>query len=99
MKARIFIVLIALTLSILSPVAVNHSPAANGTFLLTFDVCNAGGHHLSVNSDSVSICEYPVALHIFETTSSVDGFKPLSKPFLIAVQKDRPPQVSLEFQS
>jgi hypothetical protein len=93
MKARIFIALIALTLSILSPVSLNLSPAANGTFLVTFNVCNAGGQHLSADSHSASMCEYPTVLHVFETTSSVDGFKPLSKPFLIAVQKDRPPQV------
>jgi hypothetical protein len=73
-------------------VSLNLSPAANGTFLVTFNVCNAGGHYLSADSHSASICEYSAALHVFETTSLVDAFNPLSKPFLIAVQKDRPPQ-------
>jgi hypothetical protein len=93
MKARTFIVLIALTLSILSPVSLNLSLAATGTFLATFNVCNAGGHCLSASSHSAGICEYPTLARLFEVTSSVPDFKRPSKPFLIAFQKDRPPQV------
>jgi hypothetical protein len=93
MKARIFIVLIALTLSIFLPASFNLSPAANGTFLVALNVCDTAGHCLSADSHLASICQYPTILHVFEATSSVDDFKPLSRPFLIAVQKDHPPQV------
>ena len=92
MKVKITI-LIALTITIFSPMSINLPPASDGTFLLTLDVCNAGGHHLSVDSDSASICDQPSALLIFEPTTSVEIIRPVFKPYLISIQKDRPPQV------
>lgn len=86
-------VLIALTIAIFSPMSINLAPASHGTFLLTLDVCNAGGQHLSVNSDSASICEEPSTPCIFEVTTSVEIIKLVFRPYLIAIQKDRPPQV------
>jgi hypothetical protein len=92
MKVKV-IILIALTLSIFSPMSINLAPASHGTFLLTLDVCNAEGHPLSANSDSASICEQPFTPCVFELTTSIEIIKPVFKPYLISIQKDRPPQV------
>jgi hypothetical protein len=92
MKKVVFVTLIAVAISILSPMSIDFSPAAKGTFLLTLDVCNAG-HHLSINSESPCICEYPSSLHVLEMISSVDGFKASFLPFVTVLRKDRPPKV------
>jgi hypothetical protein len=92
MRERTLIVLGVLIISILAPVSFDFSPAVNGTFLLAFDVCSAGAHALSSNSESSCIFESPLALRIFETTSSATIPKIQFKPLLFAIQKDRPPQ-------
>jgi len=65
------ILLIALAIAIFSPMPINLTQDSHGTFLLTLDVCNAGGHHLSVNSDSASICEQPSMPSVFDLATSV----------------------------
>ena len=92
MKVKVTL-LIALTIAIFSPMPINLAPDSHGTFLLTLDVCNAGGHHLSVNSDSAIICEEPSTPCAFDLPTSVEIIKPVFKSYLIAIQKDRPPQV------
>ncbi len=93
MKMQTFVVLVALIVSILTPVSINFSPAANGTALVSLDVCSAGAHSLAPNSESVCLSESLVTVRLFELTSTVAVVRPVLKPLLFAFKKDRPPQI------
>jgi hypothetical protein len=80
-------------LSLLSPVSFNLPIVRHGKFLMTLDVCDAGGHCLSSGSESACIYVSPVELRVFEAISLVTASKPSLAPLLFAFQKDRPPQV------
>ena len=85
--------LIAVLMTILSPVCINYAPAEKGVSLINLDVCNLNGHFAPIGAQSPCIYEKPFALHIPQTVSSVPNQNKLLMPFLLTFQKDRPPAV------
>lgn len=93
MRIRTVLILIALSVSIISPLSAHISVSSNGTFLITLDVCIAAGCALSVNQYLPCLYEYQFEFPVLEITDLFDNSNPAFKPLLIAFQMDRPPRV------
>jgi len=87
------LILIALSLSIISPLSINISFTHDGTYLVTLDVCHASSPPLSVNTDMPYQHESPSQLAVLEATDLYETLDPKFSPLLITLQIDHPPRV------
>ena len=96
MKIRALLILIALTLSILSPLSVSPSRHVRRTddhsYIVTLDVCKTAGSAVSVSTDTPALQECPSKVFPFDFYEYTEVIYPQSKPSLIAFQLKRPPK-------
>ena len=93
MKLKAVIVLLALGLSIaLPPSLALMTTHGNQAAIVTLDVCHAAAPALSSNGEMpcVNVCTFH-ALPLSQLMAS-ESSAPLSKPFFIAFQDERPPK-------
>lgn len=95
MKAGSILLLLALIVSVISPLSpvVSHASDKGKAMLLTLDVCDKTGQSLSSNADMISIHECQSKF----IPLGFSGFHRISNPALssslISFQKERPPRV------
>ena len=93
MKIKIVLILIALTVSIASPLSINIAPSINGTYLFSLDVCQASSPAASVNVNMRYIYECPCRHIILEFVGFHEVLNPSFNSFLVAFQEEHPPRV------
>jgi uncharacterized protein YpmS len=92
-NVKAILVLFVFAVSIFSPLVPHLSLVSQGAVLVTLDVCSAGAHSLSTNSDMQYLFENQYVFPYFVNTDAYRVFNPAFKPLLIAFQKERPPRV------
>lgn len=92
MKTRCWLVLLALSLSLLSPLSINISPSDKDTFIVTLDVCHAAGSAVSLNSDMPVIYDHPVGMRSLEFAGFVATSDYRTDRDILSFQLERPPR-------
>lgn len=93
MKIRGVIVLLAVLLSILSPLSVNISLSGDTTYIVTLNVCGTEGSAVSSVSDMPAIKECAWEAIPIEVSGPVE-FSSLHKDTnIVFIEMDRPPRV------
>jgi len=93
MKAGTVFILLALALSIVSPLSITLSSSGDGTFLISLDVCSAANPAVSSHSSVPAIHECPCLIRPAESIGLLMIIDPVFHPFLISSEDDQPPRV------
>jgi len=92
MKIQRILVVIALSLSVLSPLSVSISPLDDHSYIMTLDVCNASGSALSVNADAPALLESSGKLCPLAFCGHTEVIYSACKLSLLSSQLERPPR-------
>ncbi|MEW6108780.1 MAG: hypothetical protein AB1632_06395 [Nitrospirota bacterium] len=92
MRIKTALALIALSVSIISPLSVNISVSSDGTYIFTLDVCAAAGQSLSANQNMPFLCEYQFETPVLEIEEILKDFYPSINTVLVVFQKEQPPR-------
>lgn len=92
MKVRSLVILIALSLSISSPLSVSNTPSNDHSYIITLDVCHASGSAVSVSANTPALQEslYNLCPPGLCRCSEIIG--PLHEPSLVLVGIEHPPK-------
>ncbi len=87
----LFIILLLL-LAVLSPLSINVSPLAKGSYIVTFDVCHASGSSVLIDSDMPVIDERAFIVTALEFAGFIESVDQRPGSNIIFFQFDRPPR-------
>jgi hypothetical protein len=94
MKTGSILVLFALVISVMIPnITITYAATDNQTMILTLDVCSPSGSAAASNADMPSLHECMCSLAPLTSTSFHIALNPVFNSFLIAFQKEYPPEV------
>ncbi|NOX19742.1 MAG: hypothetical protein GXO99_00550 [Nitrospirae bacterium] len=93
MRVKAIIVLLAVLITIFSPVSLTLKPASDGTFLITLDVCNANAGGPLKAADGAYIPFYPFQICKLCVISFIEPEKINFTLFLLPTTLEHPPKV------
>jgi len=93
MKVRSVIVLLAIAVSVLSPLSVHLTIAHGQEAIGTFDVCHAGSLALSTSLDMPCVSQPVYSLYCPPFVESAQILDPTIKLLISPFQKEHPPKI------
>jgi hypothetical protein len=92
-KIQALFILIALTVSLVTPLSVAVAPSGGGTFLVALDVCGTANPAVSSGSAMPGIHELPCTMSPAGFIGFVEISDVLFHPLLLSSQEEHPPRV------
>jgi len=93
MKVRSVIVLLAIAVSVLSPLSVHMTIAHDQTFIGAFDVCHAGSLALQTGNDMPCVCQPIYGLYLPQRAEGTQILDLTRKIFPPTLQEEHPPKI------
>jgi hypothetical protein len=93
MRVKSFIVLLAITFSVLSPLSVHLTIAHEQTSIGTFDVCHAGSFAISTSHDMPCVSQPIYRPCILSLVKGAEILDPTLKLLILTFQEEHPPKI------
>ncbi len=92
MRIKGLFIFVLLLLAVLSPLSINISPLAKGSYIVTFDVCHASGSSVLIGSEMPVINESACKVGPLEFAGLVELTEQCPISNIVLFQFDRPPR-------